>query len=279
MSQCRLEMLRILVKSDIGLNEVEDYNQGLNLKLRSKALRDRGPLANRGVVREAMRQKLQDEVRVCNECTRDRDNDRRKVKSRYGAKSLRSKTIIKNLKSESDIVRTDLRQKYKEKIAHLRQKFAKRKADLMASKPAKYHGYEGAKVFDKIEFDKIETDKIKVSKVGKLDVSEEEESALRLHPKFAILDKIDDEELDFQEELGYAKLRYTLLKEEEEKLDSDDEDDHKMTEEDDQASKELQEEIEAKSRQYYDPEKKLFNYGRKRATDLKETQELHCQGQ
>ena len=102
-------MLRILVKSDIGLNEVEDYNQGLNLKLRSKALRDKGLLANRGVVREAMRQKLQDEVRVCNECTRDRDNDRRKVKSRYGAKSLRSKTIIKNLKSESDIVRTDLR--------------------------------------------------------------------------------------------------------------------------------------------------------------------------
>ena len=154
-SQCRLEMLRILVKSDIGLNEVENYNQGLNLKLRSKALRDRGPLANRGVVREAMRQKLQDEVRVCNECTRDRDNDRRKVKSRYGAKSLKSKTIIKNLKSESDIVRTDLRQKYKEKIAYLKQKFAKRKAELMASKPAKHHGYEGAKVFDKTEFDKI----------------------------------------------------------------------------------------------------------------------------
>ena len=72
-SQCRLEMLRILVKSDIGLNEVEDYNTALNLKLKSKALRDRGPLSNRGVVREAMRQKLQDEVRVRDECTRDRD--------------------------------------------------------------------------------------------------------------------------------------------------------------------------------------------------------------
>ena len=56
-SQCRLEMLRILVKSDIGLNEVEDYNTELNLKLKSRALRDRGPLSNRGVVREAMRQK------------------------------------------------------------------------------------------------------------------------------------------------------------------------------------------------------------------------------
>ena len=72
-SQCRLEMLRILVKSDIGLNEVEDYNTELNLKLRSKALRDRGPLSNRGVVRQAMRQKLQDEVRVRDECTRERD--------------------------------------------------------------------------------------------------------------------------------------------------------------------------------------------------------------
>jgi hypothetical protein len=63
-SQCRLEMLRILVKSDIGLNEVEAYNTGLNLKIKSRALRARGPLSNRGVVREAMRGKLRDEVRL-----------------------------------------------------------------------------------------------------------------------------------------------------------------------------------------------------------------------
>ena len=117
-----------------------------------------------------------------------------------------------------------------------------------------------------------------VSKLVRLAIlTEKDKSVLRMHPKFAVRDKIDDEELDFQEQLGYAKQRYTLLKEEEERLDSDDddEDDLKMTEEEDLANKNLQEEYEAKSRQYYDPEKKIFNYGRKRATDLKENSRVN----
>ena len=58
-----------------------------------------------------MRKKLQDEVRVPEECTRDRDKDRHKIKSIYGPKSLKSKAIIKKLKTDSDIVRFDLRKK------------------------------------------------------------------------------------------------------------------------------------------------------------------------
>ena len=121
MSQCRKEMLQILVKSDIGLNEVEDYNTELNLKLKSRALRERGPLANRGVVREAMRGKLIDEVRVLDECTRERDKVRRYIKSIYGDKSVTTKAILKGLKLTSDIVRKDLRNKYFDKIEHLKK--------------------------------------------------------------------------------------------------------------------------------------------------------------
>ena len=40
--------------------------------------------------------------------------------------------------------------------------------------------------------------------------------------------------------------------------------------EDDQKFAEMDEIIEAKSRQFFDPEEKIFNYGKKRATDLKE---------
>ena len=86
-SQSRLEMLRILVKSDIGLNEVEEYNESLNLKIKSKALRTRGPLSNREVVRVAMRGKVKDEMLVLGECTRERDNVRRRIKSIFGPKS------------------------------------------------------------------------------------------------------------------------------------------------------------------------------------------------
>ena len=113
-----------------------------------------------------------------------------------------------------------------------------------------------------------------VSKVGKVDISGGESSVLRMQPKFVVRDRIEDEECEFQEELGWAKLRFTLLKEEEEYLDSDDdeddlqmtseddlkmtsEDDMKMTPEDDQIE-EMQEMIEAKSRHYYDPEEKIY---------------------
>ena len=271
-SQCRLEMLRILVKSDIGLNEVEEYNTELNLKLKSKALRDRGPLSNRGVVRQAMRQKLQDEVRLRDECTRDRDKMRRLIKSIYGFKSTTTKAIIKKLKTDSDKVRVELRQKYLSKIAHLKRKFEKRRVEEKANKPAKLHGFEDAKVFSR-EFDSIVIDDITVSKVGKIVLSGEEMSALRIHPKFAVREVIDEEEVEFQEELGWAKLRFKLLKEEEERLDSDVEDDLMPTEDDMEEGKkfaEMEEILEAKSRQYYDPEGKIFNYGKKRATDLKE---------
>ena len=229
-SQCRREMLRILVKSDIGLNEVEDYNTELNLKLKSKALRDQGPLSDRGVVRAAMRKKLKDENHVVDELTRERDKVRRKIKSKFGNKSVKTKAIIKTLKSESDIVRVDLRLKYKNKMAHLKQKFDKKRKQV-ADKPTKYDEFKMAKVYDKEKFDGIEVGNIEVCIVGDIDLSEEERECLKLHPKFAIRDKITDEELDFQQELGFAKLRYSLLKEEEEAMDSDDEDEENLTEE------------------------------------------------
>ena len=126
-SQCRLEMIRVLVRMEIGLNEVEDYNTALNLKIKSRALRDRGTLGNRGVVREAMRGKLIDEVRVLDECTRERDKVRRYIKSIYGDKSVTTKAILKGLKLTSDIVRKDLRKKYFDKIEHLKKKFEKKR--------------------------------------------------------------------------------------------------------------------------------------------------------
>ena len=136
----------------------------------------------------------------------------------------------------------------------------KKKEGRTAGKKAKkIYGFEGAKVFNKDNFDKIKIDEIKVSQVGDLVLSKEEMAVLKLHPKFAIRDKINEGEMEYQGELGWAKLRIRLLK-----LDSDEEDDLKMTmennpdEEDD-----LQEEIEAKSRQFYDPEGKIFNYGKK----------------
>ena len=255
------------MKLEIGLNEVEDYNADLNLKLKSQAFKDRGPLANRDVVRVAMRKKLMDEVRVVGECTRARDKTRREIKQKFGEKSNTTKAIFKQLRINASNIRVNLRAKYKCKLAHLKKKFAK-KVEL-AVKPVNLDEYNSAKVFDKKEFDGITPSEIQVSIVGNLVLSEEVKSVLRLHPKFAIREKIEDEELDFQQELGYAKLRYQLNREEEEDLGSEDEMEE-ATEEEREQEKDKQEEEEARSRQFFDPEGKVFNYGKKRATDLKE---------
>ena len=75
--------------------------------------------------------------------------------------------------------------------------------------------------------------------------------------------------MEYQGELGFTKLRIRLLKEEEEKLNTDDEEDD-LGIEDDQEEDDLQELVEAKSRQFYDPELKCFDYSKKCATDLTE---------
>ena len=57
-AKCRADMLRCLTRLDIGVNEVEDYNSALNLKLRSNFLKMKGLDNNRDVVRVAMKGKL-----------------------------------------------------------------------------------------------------------------------------------------------------------------------------------------------------------------------------
>ena len=54
-------------------------------------------------------------------------------------------------------------------------------------------------------------------------MSEEEKSVLRLHPNFAVRETITTEKLDFENELGNAKLRYELRKENAENLVEDEE--------------------------------------------------------
>ena len=87
---------------------------------------------------------------------------------------------------------------------------AKKKS--VACAPANVGEYGRAAVYDRESFASIIEDEISISKVGK---------------------DVDEEELDFQGELGWAKLRYQLLKEDQEDEgigDEVEEDDIKMTE-------------------------------------------------
>ena len=100
--------------------------------------------------------------------------------------------------------------------------------------------------------------------MGKVEISEEEKEVLRLHPKFAILNDINPVDMAWDMELGFGKLRYQLSRENEEKLAPEDE--IEITEEE----KENMEITEGKARQVYDPEKKIFDLGKQRVTDMED---------
>ena len=87
---------------------------------------------------------------------------------------------------------------------------------------------------------------------------------LQLHPKFSIVESLRERGLDFEQELAYAKLRMQINKELEEELE--DEQVVEISEEE----QEMIDEEEAKSRQTFDPVRKVYDDRKRRVTDLQE---------
>ena len=153
---------------------------------------------------------------------------------------------------------------------HLKKKHEARQSQ-MACAPQNIGEYIKAKVYDKEEVDGIQEEEITLSMVGKVELKDNEKAVLKLHPKFAVREDIDEEDMDFQGELGYAKLRYQLLREAEddEGIGDEVEEGEELIELTDEEKEKLEMQ-EAKRRQYYDPEEKVFNNNKKRVTDLRE---------
>ena len=57
-SECHMKLLTSLIELEVGFSDIDDYNLSLNLKLRSKKLRDKGDKSDRRIVKEAMSLKL-----------------------------------------------------------------------------------------------------------------------------------------------------------------------------------------------------------------------------
>ena len=70
--------------------------------------------------------------------------------------------------------------------------------------------YEEANVFCERKFATIEEDQIEVQIVGDVRLSKNEESVLKLHPKFALMSDMKDIDMELEMELCFAKIRYQL---------------------------------------------------------------------
>jgi hypothetical protein len=286
-SRCRTDMFRALIRLDIGVNQVEDYNAALNLQLKSNLFKGRCSQGNREVVRVAMEYKLKDSIQTTNELSRVRDGLRRKLKLIYGNKTVTTRKILKDLQARAEETRREHREDYKNKIDHLSRKFERKRNEENRRLPEDMKEYSLAMVFDKGKYEAMKIDQIDVTVIGQVDLSEDEKALLRLHPKFSIRDDLTVENLEFEQELGYAKARYELRRENEENLEEEIDlyggthasiptfsgigTNHKTENEPDvEKIAELSELEEAKARQFYDPEENVYDYRKKKVTDLRE---------
>ena len=124
-------------------------------------------------------------------------------------------------------------------------------------------------IFDREKFDRIGTLSYEVTCVGEVSHSDAKKSVLRLHPKFSVIETLEDHTVDFEQELCYAKVRITINKELKEENDGEELSSNsgtlKTVEEEE---RELEE--EAKSRLTFDPTTKTYNDHKPRVTDLDE---------
>ena len=115
--------------------------------------------------------------------------------------------------------------------------------------------------------------------VGGVSIDDDEKSVLKLNPKFAVLSRLDDESIETDIEVAIAKLKYEIRRQEEiellESVELENVNEKKQRLDVERDSETENEINEAKERQVFDPIRKVFDYTKRRTTDLAENTKVH----
>ena len=158
--------------------------------------------------------------------------------------------------------------------------------------PEELRDFEGCKVFDRAKLDEMKPLDVKNLVVGDIDLDSDELQILKLNPKFAVMLRLDDEEMERDVELAMTKMRYEnrRVKEKElmDKVDIENTDDKtakrvkldkdadKLDKIEEANEKERNDIIEdAQERQIFNLINLEFDYSKRRVTDLGENNKVH----
>ena len=276
-SEQQLAWLQTMVQRELVVRDLESFAKAINGRLRSEELKCKED--ERFLLMGLMRLKLRDEKLNLKEVTRQREQMRQQIIGEIGG-SRRYATLMKKIRREVTARKTSLRIKYREKVNHLARV---RKKDLEEKKsrrelPAEICEFKECMAFDMRKLEKLEVAKIDGVVIGEVIVDKDELAVLKLNPKFCVLKRLIDEDIERDIELGVTKLRYEINALEERislnKSKGGDIDENTNT---NAKRARIDEKIEvedklteAKSRQIFDPVRKIFDYSKRRTTDMQE---------
>ena len=75
--------------------------------------------------------------------------------------------------------------------------------------------YNNAVIFYEIKFEKLKKDNFYIRMVGHITLTLHETEALKLNPKFAVVERLDSEDMEVESEMGMTKYRYQITKKDE----------------------------------------------------------------
>ena len=129
--------------------------------------------------------------------------------------------------------------------------------------------YYNLTVFRQELFDKLDMTSTDIPVIGEIDLNKEEKSILMRTPKFAIPENLKEHTLMEDMEKAFAKIRMELRDDETVEDESEPTAPIIASKEDEEGREQEKEEV-ARSRQIFDPEKRIFDDRNRRATDLAE---------
>ena len=131
--------------------------------------------------------------------------------------------VLKQLRIEANKTTQDFDKKYKKKVKHLRRKFRESEKDKIKKLPKGLEDFAMLRVFDQEMFDKIVAESYEILVIGDLVFDEDEKNAMKLPPKFSIVEDLVKGGLDFDQEAAFAKLRMEIQREIDEDLQEEEE--------------------------------------------------------
>ena len=273
-SEERIKLLKKLIKIEVGVSEVEELGINIHSKFKSNQLISRvksGENVSKEVIKSIMVIKLRDERKYLSELMKKRKRLREKLETELKKNSRPARRIFSELREKSATIKIEHRNKYKKKVDHLIQKYRDSEDEIARSIPDDMIDLGGLRIFDPDKYDEIKEEKYDVKIIGDVELDEKELKVLKLHPKFAILPRLLEGGLDVEEELANSKLRMQVSKELEEKKNlSLSHSQTKLVMEKSEEDRVLDIEIEARTRQVFDPVERTFDERRRRVTDLRE---------
>ena len=256
-SEERLKFLKRMVGVNIGVRETEHIGENIVEKFRSEKMK-RGE-SEQEIVKLIMNMKLKDEKCHQRELKREKQSIRSELEGEFEGKNS-FRRIISDLNYEAKRWRKMERNRFQKKEKHLKGVREKIELEEMEKCPEEIETYKELSIFSKKKMENLEKDEVEITVIGEVALDEDEKSILKLPPKFAVRRRLRSVDMECDTEMGLAKTRYQIHKEngvrgleQEEKNEKDTMKRRKLLDNDELEELEVTEKLYAEGRRIYDP--------------------------